>query len=197
MLYHSPWIIHGATHKIVDGLLTFILRVGLWPCRDHFYSQQPPIRYLWISGVAEPFDYTRCPTKHRWHSVDTLLMWCGCSVEALLMLCWHSVNTLLTLCWRSVDALLTFCWRSVDVLLTLCWSSFGGVAVLTHTILPVKAANTSIIDKSSSTAFWLHKIQPTKSLSLCWCSFFDWGSDHVAITLAQNGCQYVDYGYMA
>jgi hypothetical protein len=163
MPQHSPWIIQGATHKIVDALLTLIFRVGLWPCRDHFCSEQLPIRWLWSSAVAELLDYTRCNTQNHWHSVDTLL---------------------------------TQCWCCIDALLTLRWRSFGGVAVLTHTILPAKAAKTSIMDKCRSTAFGLHKMQPIKSLTLCWRSFSDLGSDHFAITFAQNGCQYVDYGYM-
>jgi len=117
-------------------------------------------------------------------------------VDTLLTLCWRGDDALLTLCWRSVDALLTLCWRSVDALLTLCWHSFGGVAVLTHTILPVKAANTSIMDKCHGTAFGLHKMQPTKSLTLCWRSFSDWGSDHIVVAFIQNGCQYVDSGYI-
>jgi len=143
--------------------VTLIFRVGLWPCHDHFCSEQLPIWWLWISAIAEPLDYTRCNTQNRWHSVDNLLTLCGCSV---------------------------------DNPLTLCWRSFWGVAVSTHTILPVKAANTSIMDKCRITAFGLHKMQPTKSLTLCWRSFSDWGSDHVVIAFAQNGCQYVDYGYM-
>ena len=162
MPWHSPWILHGATHKIVDALLTLIFRVGLWPCRDHFCSEQLPIRWLWISAVTEPLHYTRCNTQNYWHSVDTLL---------------------------------TRCWCSVDGLLTLCWCSFGSIAVSTHTILPVKAANTLILDKCSCTDFGLHKMQPIKSLTLRWRSFSGWGSDHLAIHFAQNGCQYVDYAY--
>jgi len=113
-----------------------------------------------------------------------------------LTLCWHSVDGVMMLCWRSVDALLTLCWRSVDTLLTLCWRSFCRVAVSTNTILPVKAANTSIMVKGHSTAIELYKMQHTKSLTLCGRSFLDWGCDHVAITFAHNGCQYVESGYM-
>ena len=117
-----------------------------------------------------------------------------------LTLCWHSVDAVLMLCWRSVDALLTLCWCSVDALLTLCWSSFWrsfcGVAVSTHTLLPIKAANTLILDKCCSTACGLYKMQHTKSLTLCWRSFSDRCCDHVTIAFAQNGCQYIDYGHM-
>jgi len=102
----------------------------------------------------------------------------------------------LTLCWHSFDALLTLIWRSVDAVLTLCWCSFWGVTVLTNTILPIKAANTSIMDKCRSIALGLYKMQHTKLLTLCWRSFSDRCCDHVTIAFAQNGCQYTDYGHM-
>jgi len=98
--------------------------------------------------------------------------------------------------WHSVDNLLTRCWCSVDNLLTLWWCSFWGVPVSTHTILPIKAANTSIMDKCRSAALGLYMVQHTKSLTLCWRSFSERSCDHVAITFAQNSCQYVDYGYL-
>jgi hypothetical protein len=104
------------------------------------------------------------------------------------------VDTLLTLCWHSVDTLLTLYWCSVDALLTLCWRSVCGVTVLTHTILPIKAANTSIMGKCHSTALGLFKMKHTKSLKLCWRSFSDWGCDYIAISFPQNGCQYADSG---
>jgi len=71
-----------------------------------------------------------------------------------------------------------------------------GVAVLTQTILPIKAANTSIMGKCRSTAHGLCKMQHTKSFTLCWRSFSDWGCDHVVISIAHNGCQYVHSGDM-
>jgi len=100
------------------------------------------------------------------------------------------------LCWHSVDAVLMLCWRFLDALLTICWRSFGGVPVSTNTILPVKAANTSITDKCRCTTLGINKMLPTKLLTLCWRSFSEWGSDHVAIAFAQYGRQYVDYGYL-
>jgi hypothetical protein len=88
------------------------------------------------------------------------------------------------------------CWRSVDAVLMLCWLSFWGVTVSTNTILPIKAANTSIMDKCRRIALGLYTMQHTKSLTLCWRSFSDRCCDHVTITFAQNGCHYVDYGHM-
>jgi len=97
--------------------------------------------------------------------------------------------------WHSVDNPLTLCWCSVDNLLTLCWQSFWGVAVSTHTILPIKAANTLIMDKCRITALGLYKMQHPKLLTLCWRSFSDCRWDHVAFSFAHQGCQYVSYGY--
>ena len=102
----------------------------------------------------------------------------------------------MTLGWHCVDALWTLCWCSVDMLLMLCWCSFWGAMVSTHTILPINAANTSIMHKCHSTGLGLYKVQHTKSLTLCWRSFSEWGCDHDAITFVQNSCQYDDYGYL-
>jgi len=102
----------------------------------------------------------------------------------------------LTLRWHSVDTVLMLCWRSVDAVLTLCWRTFWGVTVSTNTILPIKPANTSIIDKCRSTALGLYKMPHTNSLTLCGRSFSDRCCDHVTIAFAQNCCQYVDYGHM-
>jgi len=70
-----------------------------------------------------------------------------------------------------------------------------GVAALLQTLLPIKAANTLIMGKCHSTALGLCKIQHTKSLTLGWRSYSDWCRDHLAISFADNGCQYVDSGY--
>jgi len=97
-------------------------------------------------------------------------------------------------CWCFVDALLTLCWRSVHALLTLCWRSLSGESRSTLTILPIKATNTSIMDKSRSTALGWHNLQHTQSLTLCWRSFSDWGCDHVAFSFAHKCCHYIDCG---
>jgi len=155
-----------------------------------------PIYWLSANTIAQLLDYTRCNTQDCWRSVDTLLMLYWCSVDPLLTLCWPSVDPLLTLCWPSVDPLLTLCWPSVDPLLTLCWHSLAGEAASTLTILLIQTANTSIVDKSRSTALGWYKMQHPNSLALCWRSFSAWGCDHVAFSFAHKCCQYVDYGQM-
>ena len=174
-----------------------------------------PILRIWVNAVAEPLEYWRCNTQNRWRSVDAHLQ-----TGAVTMSRWHlhrtAASTLimnrcrsralgiymmqhpkaLTLCWHSVDTVLMLCWRSVDGVLMLCWRSFWGVTVSTNTIMPIKAANTSIMDKCCSTALGLYKMQHTKSLTLCWRSFSDRCCDHVTIAFARNGCQYVNYGHM-
>jgi len=93
---------------------------------------------------------------------------------------------LLTLCWRSVDALLIICWRSVGARLTLCWHALSVEAMTTLIILPITAANISIMDKCRSAALGWHMMQHTQSLTLCWRSVSDWGCDHVAFSLPIN-----------
>jgi hypothetical protein len=103
----------------------------------------------------------------------------------------HAIAEHLDLTWSNTQNR----WHSVDNLLTLCWRSFWGVAVSTHMILPIKAANTSIMSKYHITALGLYKMQRPKLLTLCWRSFSDWGWNHVAFSFTHQGCQYVDYGY--
>jgi hypothetical protein len=49
MPYHSPWIIQVPTPKIVDALLTLMVRLGMWPCRILFCPSRLPICCLWIA----------------------------------------------------------------------------------------------------------------------------------------------------
>jgi len=174
-----------------------------------------PILRLWINAITQPLDYTRCNTQNCWRSVDADFQ-TGAVTMSRSHLHRMAANTLimdicrsralgiymmqhpkaLTLCWHSVDTVLMLCWRSLDAVLTLCWRSFRGVTVSTNTILPIKATNTSIMHKCHSTALGLYKMQHTKSLTLCWRSFSDRCCNHVTISFAQNGCQYIDYGSM-
>jgi len=93
--------------------------------------------------------------------------------------CWHSVDTLLTLCWRCVDTLLTLIFRCGDIDI--------------HNI-PIKAANTSITGRFHRTALRLSMMHHPNSLTLCWCSFSEWGCDHVAVSSEHKNCQNFDYG---
>ena len=174
-----------------------------------------PILRLWVNAVAQSLDYTRCNTQNRWRSVDAhfqtgavtmsqshlhrtaanMLIMDICRCRALGVYMMQHPKPL-TLCWHSVDTVLMFWWRSVDAVLTLWWHSFWGVTVSRNTILPIKAINTSIMDKCRSPALGVYKMQHTKSLTVCWPSFSIRCSGHVTITFAKNGCQYVDYGSM-
>ena len=139
--------------------------------------------------------YPICITSNWWLSVDTAL------TDSIRMAPWvcyilfWAYGVAIHWLWIAVCKSLTnyliyktkTCGGSIDA-----W----GVAALTQTILPIKAANTLIMGKCHSTALGLYKMQHTKSLMLCWHSCSDWGSDHVAIYFAHNGCQYVDSEYM-
>jgi len=97
----------------------------------------------------------------------------------------------LTLCWQSVDAVLILCWQSVDALLTL---SLRCSSIDTHDIT-YKGCQYFDYGKCGITALGLYKMQHPKLLMLCWRSFSDWGWDHLAVSFAHQGCQYVDYRY--
>ena len=145
--------------------------------------------------------YPICITRNSWHSVDTQLtvnFWMGPWPYNFLFSQWWLVVRWLQITQvatpKVIDTLLTLCWRCADAVLTLSWCWLSGVAIWSLTILPIKAANTSIIDNSCTTAPGWHKIQHPKSLTLCWRSFSDWGCDHVAFSFAHKGGHYVDYG---
>jgi hypothetical protein len=101
---------------------------------------------------------------------------------------------LLMLCWRSVDALLMLCWRSGDGLLTRYWRSLLRQETSTLTRLLIQVANTLIMDTCHSTAPRWYMMKHTKSLTLCWHSFSDWGCDNVDLSFAHKGCHNVDSG---
>jgi len=177
-----------ATHKIVDALLTLIFTLGPWPCLLCFYPQRLAIRWLWVTAMGWPLDYTRCNTPHGWYSADALLTLCWRSVDTLLTLCWHSVDTLLTLCWHSVDTLLTLCWHPVDVPFR------NGSVTMSLSALPIKAANSLIMDNNNEIVSQFTYLQDWKSWTLCWRWFLEWDSPHVAISLAYKRCGYIGYG---
>ena len=180
----------------VDALLTHIFRWSDIDIDDIAYKAGP-ILQLCIKAVAQPLDYTRFNTQNSW-----------CSVNALLTLCWHSffgvaTTTLTILPIKVANTSIIGKSRSIALglykmehpkSLPLWWSSYLGVAPLTLTILPRKEANAQIMGKHCGTALGLYKMQHLKLLTLCWRSFSVWGCDHVALSFAHKGCQYVDYG---
>jgi len=70
MLYHSPWIIQGATPKIVDALLTLIFRLGMGPCHFLFCPSRLPICWLWIPQSKWHPNGLTYKIKNRWRSID-------------------------------------------------------------------------------------------------------------------------------
>jgi len=71
----------------------------------------------------------------------------------------------------------------------------GGCDIITW-ILPIKAADSSIIGQCRSIAVWLSKMQAQKPLPLCRRSFSEGSSDIVTSIFAYKGGQYYDYGCM-
>jgi len=70
MPYHNPWIIHDATPKIVDALLTLIFRLGMGPCRFLFCPSRLPICWLSIPASKWHPNGLTYKTKNRWRSID-------------------------------------------------------------------------------------------------------------------------------
>jgi hypothetical protein len=158
---------------------------GHYQVKRHRYSpyclERRPILRLWITAAIQPLDDWRCYTQNRWRSVAAHFQ-IGAVTMSLSLFRTKAANTLilgkcqsiafksykmhhrrlLMLCWRSDDALLKLCRRSVDGLLTLCWGWLSGETTSTLTILPIKAANTLIIDKCRSVAPGWYKMQNPK-----------------------------------
>jgi len=139
--------------------------------------------------------YRICITTIRWPSVNPGLMNSGRMPQWLYYVLFGAYGV--AICWLWIAVC-----KSVTNYLIYKTKNYGGsieawgVAALTQTIWTIKAANTSIMGKCHSTALGLYTMHYTKSLTFCWRCVSDWGWDHVTISFAHNGCQYVDYGYM-
>jgi len=79
-------------------------------------------------------------------------------------------------------------WGSIDA-----HSQHGTGAVLLS-VSSTNIANTSVIPNSDHITIQLPYSQDQESLTLCWRSFSQWGSDHVAVSFACKCCQYVGFG---
>ena len=137
--------------------------------------------------------YPICITSNWWPSVDAGLM------DIVRMAPWPC-HFLFGAYWVAIPWLWIAACKSLTNYLIYKTKNRGGsidtwgVAALIQTILPIKAANTSIMGKFRSTALALCKMQQPKLWTLCWRSFPDWACDHVAFLFAHNSFQYVDYG---
>jgi len=76
-------------------------------------------------------------------------------------------------------------WCSIDV-----HPQNGEVTVLLS-LLPIKAASTSVIHKSDQITVYLPDLQNHKSLTLCWLSFSGCVREHVAVVFPSEGCHYL------
>jgi len=55
---------------IIDAPLTYIFRMGQWPCHYLSWVERPPIRWLWINATMSHFSYHILKTKNHWPSID-------------------------------------------------------------------------------------------------------------------------------
>jgi len=105
--------------KIVDALLTLILRMRQGACRCSFVLWRLPISEKWISATNQNMNYPRCEGKIRWRSVDTnsqngavtMLLSLLPIKPAMHQLCITDTKSLFNYCtyktwnrWHSIDA---------------------------------------------------------------------------------------------
>jgi len=81
----------------------------------------------------------------------------------------------------------TNCWRCFDTHSQNC-----AVSVLLF-LLPIQAANRSVVHNSDHITVQWPYLHDHKSLMLRWCSLSEWGSYRVAVAFAYTICQYVVY----
>ena len=70
----------------------------------------------------------------------------------------------------------------------------GAVTVLLS-LLPIQAANWSVMHNNDQDTVELPYLQDHKSLTLRWRSCYEWCSNHVVSSFANNSGQYVRYAY--
>jgi len=135
--------------------------------------------------------YTRCKTKNHWCSVNThvqdgvgsmWLLWLPLKVATILFMDLCNQSPVRLPRWNTKN-----CWRFVDPHFQ------DGAGSLSLLFLPQKAANTSFMDVFNQLPLRLCRMERPKSLMLSWHSFSVWGSDHITISFAYKGCQYVGY----
>jgi hypothetical protein len=161
----------------------------------YFWLGRSSIAQWWAQISIRCLHYPICITSNWWPSVNAeltdIVRTAPCTCHFLFCTYWMVIYWLWIPASKSLTNYLIYktkhCGASIDA-----W----GVAAWTETILPIKVADTSNMDKCRSTALGLYKMQHRKLLTLCWRSVSDRCCDNVTIAFAHNGCQYVDYGHM-
>jgi len=67
----STWISQDVKPKVVDTLLTLILRIRQWPCCCLLCRYKLPIYWLCLTATNALFNYCTYITTNHWRSVDT------------------------------------------------------------------------------------------------------------------------------
>jgi len=78
-------------------------------------------------------------------------------------------------------------WRSVDT------HPQNGVVTIQVYLLPIQAANMSVMHNSDQITVQWPYLQDHKSLTLCWRSISEWGGNGIGDSFAYKSCQYVSY----
>jgi len=70
-----------------------------------------------------------------------------------------------------------------------------GAVTMSHSLLPMKAANTLVMHAGDHINFQIPYLQHQSSLTLSWPLVAEWGIDCVTFSFAYNGCHYVAYAW--
>jgi hypothetical protein len=112
--------------------------------------------------------------------------WCFCQLWLPISHIWMSAtNRNISYSWYTAKDR----WRSVDA-----HAKNGAVTVLLS-LLPVKAANTTVMHNNDQVTGELPDIQDHKSLTLRWRSCLQWGGDHIVISFTNKSCHYDHYAF--
>ena len=78
-------------------------------------------------------------------------------------------------------------WRSVNA------HAKNAAVTMFVSLLAIKAANTSVMQNNDQVTGEIPYMQDHKSLTVRWYSSYEWVSEPIVISFANNSCQYVRY----
>jgi len=135
--------------------------------------------------------YPKCKTKNLWHSFDSQFQDGVGSMSLLFLPLTAGTPSFMDVCYQSLVRLprcnIKNHWRSIDPHFQ------DGAGSVSPLFLPQKAANTSFMDVFNQSPLRWPKMDSQNHFPLGCCSFWEQGSDHVAVCFAYRGCQYVGY----
>ena len=171
--------------------MTFIFRMGQGVHCNCFCPERWPICHVRMFATNRQLDYSWYGTINRWHCVVTHFQDGVRSVSQVFLPRKAATTWFLDFCNQLPVRLprcnAKNCWCSGDAHFQ---DRAGSVSLL---LLPQRAANASFMNVCNQSPLKLHEMESQTSFTLCCHSFSEWGSDCVAFSSANEGCQYVGY----